>query len=260
MADGRRARSVVRQTAAMADAAAASGTPALPPHPRWLLPLIGASIVGLVVANNVGNAVWASWINEQPLGLLALNSSNKYLIGTTPNTEWLPVLVVSTARLMAPDPLFYMVGHLWSDRAVHWARRVFPASGQLFDAFEPGPADDSVPQVPGQRPAGFTRLLDALAFIAPNNPVCLIAGVAGMPVRRFVVLSLTGTIGRILLMRGIGTVFSDQIEGLLEVVARYQRGLLIASVVGVIAYVLWQLRSHRGLVGGVEDLEEELGD
>lgn len=221
--------------------------PAPVSHPRWLIPVIGASIVALVIANNVGNAVWASWINENPLGLLALNSSNKYLIGTTPGTGWMEVLFVGTARLMAPDPLFYMVGYIYRDRAVHWARRVFPASGALFDQLE---SDQ------GQ----FARILDALVFIMPNNPVCLIAGVVGMNVKRFLVLAVTGTIGRIILMRAIGTVFSEQIEDLLDVVARYQRWLLIGSVVLVVGYVLWQLRSHRGLLGGVEDLEEELGD
>lgn len=221
--------------------------PPAAPHPKWLLPLIGASIVALVIANNVGNAVWASWINERPLELLALNSSNKYLIGTTPNTGWAAVMLVSTLRPMAPDPLFYLVGYLYRDRAVHWARRVFPASGTLFDSFE---SDEG----------SFTRLLDGLVFVMPNNPVCLIAGVVGMNVRRFAVLAVAGTIGRIILMRAIGTVFSDQIEDLLEVVARYQRGLLILSIALVVVYVLWQVRSHRGLIGGVEDLEEELGD
>ncbi len=228
------------------DPAAAGGArPAVVPHPRWLVPAIGAGIVALVIANNFGNAVWASWINERPLALLALNSSNKYLIGTTPNTGWIEVLFVSTARLMAPDPLFYMVGYIYRDRAVHWARRVFPASGTLFDSLE---HDD----------AAFSRVLDALVFIMPNNPVCLIAGVTGMKVRRFVLLSLTGTIGRVLLMRGIGTVFSDQIQDLLVLVADYQRWLLIASVVAVVGYILWQIRTHRGLIGGVEDLEDEL--
>ncbi|MGI9578043.1 MAG: DedA family protein [Microthrixaceae bacterium] len=216
-------------------------------RPGWLLPLIGASIVALVIANNIGNVVWASWIIEHPLGLLALNSSNKYLIGTTPGTGWLEVLFVSTGRLMAPDPLFYMVGYIYRDNAVHWARRVFPASGKLFDQLE----SDR-----GQ----FARILDALVFIMPNNPVCLIAGVVGMSVKRFLVLAVAGTIGRIILMRGIGTVFSDQIEDILEYVARYQRWLLIGSVVLVVGYVLWQLRSHKGLLGGVEDLEDELGD
>lgn len=216
-------------------------------HPRWILPALGAGIVALVIANNVGNAAWASWINERPLLLVAVNSSNKYLIGTTPNTGLLEVLLVGTARLMAPDPLFYALGYLYRDRAVHWARRVFPTSGQLFDALESGEGS-------------FSRMLDVLVFIMPNNPVSLIAGVTGMRFARFIVLALTGTIGRIILMRWIGTVFGDQIEDLLEIVARYQRWLLVASGLSVVGYVAWQLRSHRGLVGGIEDLEEELGE
>jgi membrane protein DedA with SNARE-associated domain len=218
-----------------------------PEHPRWLLPLIGAGITALIVATNVGNAVWASWISQRPYGLLALNSSNKYLVGTTPNTVLWTVLVVSTIRLMAPDPLFYALGYMYRDRALHWARRVFPASGQLFDNFE-------------QDRSGFTRVLDVLVFVVPNNPVCLLAGAAQMDRRRFLLLSFAGTIGRILLMRGIGMLFEDQIESLLDVVADYQRWLTLASVALVLLYVLWQARSHRGLVGGIEDLEEELGD
>ena len=220
---------------------------AAPERPRWLLPLLGAGIVALVVANNFGNAAWASWINKHPLGLISLNASNKYLIGTTPNTAFLEVLVVGTLRLMAPDPLFYALGYLYRERAVHWARRVFPTSGGLFDALE-------------TEQGSFARILDALVFIMPNNPVCLIAGVAGMRFRRFLFLALTGTIGRIILMRLIGTVFEEQILDVLDVVARYQRWLLIISGLSVVGYIAWQLRSHRGLVGGVEDLEEELGD
>ncbi|MEZ5269877.1 MAG: hypothetical protein R2789_15370 [Microthrixaceae bacterium] len=61
-------------------------------------------------------------------------------------------------------------------------------------------------------------------------------------------------------MRLIGTVFEEQILDVLDVVARYQRWLLIISGLSVVGYIAWQLRSHCGLVGGVEDLEEELGD
>lgn len=221
----------------------------IPPvhHARWVLPALGVGIVALVIANNFGNAVWASWINNHPLGLVALNASNKYLIGTTPNTGFWEVLLVGTARLMAPDPLFYALGYLYRDRAVHWARRVFPASGGLFDALE-------------NEERSFVRVLDALVLIMPNNPVCLVAGVAGMRFGRFIVLALVGTIGRIIIMRWIGVIFEDQILDVLDVVARYQRWLLIASVVGVVAYIAWQLKSQRGLVGGVEHLEDELGD
>ncbi len=216
-------------------------------HPKWLIPAIGVLIVALVVANQLGNAFWARWIIERPYQLLALNSSNKYLIGTTPNTELWAALVVSTLRLMAPDPLFYAIGYIYRGRALHWARQVFPASGQLFDSFDV--------EQDGPRP-----LLDAMVIIAPNNPVCLVAGVAAMNKIRFVVLATVGTIGRILVMRGIGTVFSDQIDDILESVAQYQKWLTIGSIALVVLYVLWQARSRKGLIGGVEELEEEFGD
>ena len=53
--------------------------PALPPdhqtHPRWLLPLLTAGIVLLVIASNLGNMVWADWVQSRPLGLIAAQLS-----------------------------------------------------------------------------------------------------------------------------------------------------------------------------------------
>ena len=223
-----------------------------PSRPKWLLPLIGVLIAALVVANQLGNAFWASWITDRPYQLLALNSSNKYLIGTTPNTAMIAVLVISTIRLMAPDPLFYAIGFLYRSRAIHWARQVFPASGQLFDSFEADKSAD--PKV------SSSRLLDVMVVVVPNNPVCLIAGVAGMNKIRFTVLAVVGTIGRILIMRGIGEIFSDEIESILETVAQYQKWITIVSVSLVVLYALWQMRNRKGLIGGVEDLEGEFGE
>ncbi len=206
-----------------------------------------ASIVALVIANNVGNAVWARWVESNPLGLLALNSSNKYLLGTSIVTEFLPYLVVASLRLLAPDPLFYLLGFLYRDRALHWARRAFPGIDPLVDQFE---ADQST----------FKKLLHVLVVVMPNNPVCLLAGVAAMPVLRFAVLNIVGTVGRIVLMRQIGFLFEDQIRDVLDVVARYQGWLTRGSIALVVAYLAWQVLGRRGLVGGVEALEEELGD
>jgi signal transduction histidine kinase len=43
--------------------------------------------------------------------------------------------------------------------------------------------------------SGVRRLLNVLVVVMPNNPVCLIAGVVGFPVRRFIVLNVIGTVG-----------------------------------------------------------------
>ncbi len=225
--------------------------PALPPdhqtHPRWLLPTLTGAIIALVVASNMGNMVWASWVEDRPLGLIALNSSNKYLLITSISLELVPMVIVGTLRLLAPDPIFFAMGWLYGDRALHWARRTFPASSQLLDYA------DSDPRV-------VHRALNVLVVVAPNNLVCLIAGVARFPIRRFIVLNVIGTVGRILLMRWIGLIFEDQIEDVLDVVNRYQTWLLWGSIAAVIGIVVWQALSDRGLVGGIEELEEELGD
>ncbi len=221
--------------------------PDRPTHPSWFLPVVGAAIICLVVANNFGNVIWAEWVIDQPLGLLALNSSNKYLLATSVNTDLIPVLVIATLRLMAPDPLFYGIGYLYGDRALRWAGNVFPG---IQPVIEQARAEDG----------SFRWLMATLLVIMPNNPVCLIAGVVRVPFSRFLTLALVGTVGRILLMRVIGSIFADQIEDLLEVVARYQRWFLLASIVFVVGYVAYQATRRKGLIGAVEELEEDLGD
>jgi len=225
--------------------------PELPPdhrtHPRWLLPTLTAGIVCLALASNVGNMVWASWVEDRPLGLLALNSSNKYLLVTSVSLEMVPMLVVATLRLLAPDPIFFAMGWLYGDRALHWAQRTFRGLAPMLEHVH----DDS---------RVVHRFLNVLVVVAPNNIVCLVAGVARFPIRRFIVLNVIGTIGRVLLMRQIGLFFEDQIEDVLDVINRYQKWLLWGSVALVGSLVVWQMVSDRGLVGGLEELEEELGD
>jgi membrane protein DedA with SNARE-associated domain len=230
----------------MSDAA-----PALPPdhptHPKWLLPTLTAGIVVLVIASNVGNMLWASWVVDRPLGLIALNSSNKYLLATSVSIEFVPMLLVATIRLLAPDPIFFAMGWLYGDRALHWARRTFPGGTPLLDRVH-------------EDPRLVHKVLNVLVLVAPNNIVCLVAGVVRFPIKRFIALNVVGTIGRILLMRWIGLFFEDQIEDVLDVVDRYQTWLLWGSIAVVAAVVVWQVLADRGLIGGLEELEDELGD
>ena len=222
--------------------------------------------MAMIVANNLGNAVWScavvtdsgnassvcswpgvSWFAGNPLGLLILNSSNKYLLATSVLTDWLPFAFIALLRLTAPDPLFYLLGYFYRGKALNWARKAFPGMDPVFDQFE-------------SQGGATRRVLDVAVFIAPNNPVCLLAGVAAMPWRRFLAISLAGTIGRIALMRAIGLIFEEQIMDVLDVVARYQKWLTIASIVGVGLYLTYLVVGQRGLVGGVETLDEDLGD
>ena len=219
----------------------------LPEHPRWVLPLLIGLIITLVVCMNIGNAVWASWVNSNPLGLLALNSSNRYLLATSVNTDFWAFLIVPTLRLLAPDPLFYALGYLYRERALRWSRRAYPGFEKIVDQFE---ADHTM----------VKGLLNPLLFIMPNNPVMLLAGVAAFPIRRLIVLDVTGTIARVLLFRWIGFIFEDQIRDVLDLVSEYQRYLTIGSIVVVALFVIWQVTSNRGLAGNIDELSDDLSD
>jgi hypothetical protein len=238
-----------------------------PTPPRWFLPLVGTAIVVMIAANNLGNVLWPcavalpgveasggictapvlSWFDGNPLGLLVLNSSNKYLLATSVLTDWLPFAAIAFLRLMAPDPLFFLLGLTYRGRALKWARGAFPSMEPVFTQFE-------------SQGGATRRVLDAAVFIAPNNPVCLLAGVAAMSWRRFLALAMTGTIARIAPMRGIGMLFEDQIVDVLEIVARYQRWFTLGSLLLVVIYIASQVGRRKGLVGGVETLDDELGD
>lgn len=218
-----------------------------PTHPRWLIPAVGAAIVALIAANNIGNVLWATWLDANPLGLIALNSSNKYLLGTSVSTDLLPFVAIGVVRLMLPDPLFWFLGHTYGQRALTWAQHAFPGVEPLVRQFR-GDA------------TAFQKVLPVLVVVMPNNPVCLLAGVARMPFVRFMALSLGGTIGRVLLIRWVGSLFEEQIEDLLDVVARYQTWLTRGSIAVVIGLLVWQFVTRRGLVGAVETLDDDLGE
>jgi membrane protein DedA with SNARE-associated domain len=218
-----------------------------PRHPRWVLVALVVPIVGLVVANNVGAVLFTSSLHkggvvDNPLHILALNSTNKILLATGFQTEWIWFLGIATMRLLAPDPLFYLLGYLYRGPALRWGRNVYPGADRLFDLFE------------NQNHAGVRRMLDALVVIMPNNPVCLLAGVAAMPVRRFVVLNVAGTIGRIVLFRWLSFTFRDQIVRIMNLLASYQKwALLITVVVVVITFVA----QARRLVSSTEELADD---
>lgn len=203
--------------------------------PRWVLAALVLPILAMIVANNVGavlltSSLRPSGVVESPLRILALNSTNKVLLATGMQTAFWWYLALATMRLLAPDGYFYGLGILYRHRALEWGRRVFPGSDKLFDLFE---REDH---------AGVRRLLDALVFIMPNNPVCLLAGVAAMPLRRFWAINVAGTVGRVLMFLWLSHTFRDEIRSVMNVVATYQKWALAITVVIVIITLFTQAR------------------
>lgn len=228
------------------DQTAAAGTRA--PGGRVLVSLV-VPILAMVAASNVANALWPTLVNDHPLLLLSLSSINRYLVATTPVTDPVPFFVVAVVRLMLPDPFFFFLGRWYGERGLGWLNRRFPSVIRSWAVFE----------------RFFRKARYPAVVIAPNNAVCLLAGVDGMPVRLFFPLAFLGTVGRVILIRVTGDLFSVPVSDGLGFVERYRWwlvGLSVSAVVfGLMSDVVGRKARDQAEVAAAEArARRELGD
>ena len=209
---------------------------------RAPLPLLLVPIIGAVVVAVIGDVVGPSLINEHPLWQITLNPRNRWLLLAAPQVAAWPFLIVGFVRLVAIDPLFYLLGLQHGDAALRWAERRLGDEAGLVRKIE----------------HWFGKAAPGVVLVAPNGYVCLLAGATGMRLRTFLVLNFIGTTGRLTLFLVAGAAFRDQLLDVLEFVQRYQWWLVALSLL----IVSLQARKRRA-AGGLESvgaMQSELED
>lgn len=209
---------------------------------RRTLTLIVTPIIILVVAGWVGDASAAYLVDHHPVWLIALNPRNRNLLLVTNYVDALPYYVVGTLRLLASDPLFYLLGVLYGDAAIKWMERKAPTYGKFFRSVE----------------KFFSVAAYPLVVIAPNYYICLFAGAAGMSIPVFLVLNIGGTIGRLYILRVTGDIFSGPIDSVLGFIRDY-RWPVTGVLILVVAFSIWSELRQGGEIDSLTHLEEELG-
>lgn len=177
-----------------------------------LVPILTAMVVAMV-----GDVVGPSLINEHPLWQITMNPRNRWLLLAAPQVAAWAFFLVGFVRLVAIDPLFYVLGRQYGDAALRWAERRLGDEAGFIRKLE----------------HWFTRAAPAVVLIAPNGYVCLLAGATGMRLRTFLVLNVVGTVGRLTVFSVAGAAFRDQLLDVLEFVQRYQWWLVAVSLVAV---------------------------
>lgn len=214
-----------------------------PPSPHTLKLLV-APVILLVIASNVANVLWPTLHEDHPLLLIALSSINRYLILVSDQLDAVSYYTVGTLRLLVSDPLFFLLGYWYGDRALAWMDQKSPSYGPMLRT--------------GQR--WFGKAAWPLVVIAPNNVICLFAGAAGMRVSLFFALNLAGTLGRLYLIRVAGDAFSSPIDSFRDLVGEYRWWFIAASAL----LVAISLRSESKRGGGDLDvlinIDEELAE
>ena len=225
-----------------ADETPIEADPPRPPLSRRTLTLIVVPLVAMVIAANIGDALAPQWVDRHPLWLIALNARNRNLVLVTNNLDAWSYYLVGGVRLLLSDPLFYLLGFFYGDRAVVWLERRSTTFGEIIRSWE----------------KLFRRASYPLVFIAPNNFICLFAGSAGMRPAAFATLNISGTAVRLYLIRKLGEAFSSPIDSLLSFIQDY-RLPLTAVTVGLVALTLLNdRRSGKGDLEALAHIEDDL--
>ncbi|MGH9113546.1 MAG: DedA family protein, partial [Acidimicrobiales bacterium] len=221
-----------------------SGPPARRrPSPRALT-AIAVPLVVLVVLGYVGDASAATLVDSHPAWLIALNARNRNLALATNYLDAWTYYGIGSVRLLISDPLFFLLGYWYGDAAVAWMERRTKTWGQLLRQGE----------------QWFGKAAYPLVFVAPNNPICLFAGAAGMPLKAFFVVNLAGTVTRLYLIRLFGDAFEAPIDDFVRWIGDNRLPLIALSAGLVAVSIALEARRGETEVGSLVHLDDELDD
>jgi membrane protein DedA with SNARE-associated domain len=213
-----------------------------PQFDRRRLTLLLVPIGVLVVMANVGTALAPTLVNNHPVWLIMLDSRNRHLLlVVAADIDPLPYFVIGFFRLIASDPLFFLLGRWYGEGALKWLEHKAGtgATRQLR----------WVERV-------FGKIGAPLVALMPNNLVCLFAGASGMRPRVFWTLNILGTIGRLIFIWFLGRALEEPLGYVLDFIQRYQWPLLGLSV----AIVVFQAgrAQARGEIEPIDKIEDEI--
>ena len=216
--------------------------PGRPSRSRVVLVVI--PIVGLIVAGYIGDALTTTLADKHPLLLVMLNARSRILVLTTNQLDAVSFYLTAGLRLLASDPLFYLLGRWYGDAMIQWVENRSKTFGEQIRLYE----------------RAFAKAAYPLVFLMPNPYICLFAGASGMRVASFFTLNIAGTVFRLNLIRRVGEAFDGPIDGILDFFGRYRLPLFIFSVALVFFIVFNDRRSGKDEIGSMLDLAEHPPD
>lgn len=193
-------------------------------EPRRIpLPWLLAPYAVMVVLGYIGDIVGPSLINSSPLLQIFINPRNRWLLLASPQVDAIPFFVVGFIRLILTDPIAYILGWQYGDRAIAWVESKMGDESGWIRKVE----------------RWFGKVAPLVILIAPSFNWCVLAGASRMKPRLFIALNVTGTIGRLVLFRIAGEAFREQLEDILELVQRYQWWLVGLSFL-IVAFQMFR--------------------
>ncbi|MEA2901231.1 MAG: hypothetical protein QOH36_1118 [Actinomycetota bacterium] len=189
----------------------------LPKPSRKTLILLITPIVILSTAGTIASAFIPALAARHPLLLITLDARNRMLVlAREVDPVWF--FLVGFLRRSLSDPLFYILGRLYGDRAIRWLEKK-GGGGALVTLTE----------------GWFEKARYLMVFLFPGAIVCALAGATRMKPWAFAACNVAGTITSLILIR----IFSDAISSPVDAVVRFfDRNLVVTTIVSVALVIL----------------------
>lgn len=190
-----------------------ASAPNLRVAPPWLPYVLISCVVGLFALGFFTNASAPELLKKHPLALMALSPRYRWMVLAAPQVDALPFYLVGVGRLLLSDPIYFMLGWFYRDKALRFLEDSFGAQS-----------------VTSTR-AFFDKASWLMASFFAGPIVCVLAGASGIRPRKFFTLNIIGTIIITALLR----LFSDSMKGVIDVLIRFNanntRTLMIITIV-----------------------------
>ncbi len=193
------------------------------------LPFLVIPLLVLATSAVVGNAAAPALLANQPLLLLALNSTTRHLLLTSTSVDVVPYTAVALVRRSLEDPLLYLLGWRYGDAAVAWTAEHL-GGGRTLDWTR----------------RNFHRFGWVLVALFPGGVVCVLAGAARMRLVPFALVGFAGTVATIGAIRASGETLAGPVGALVSVVSENWVWLTALSVAMTIALVARRRGRRRG--------------
>ncbi len=210
----------------------------LPRPSRRTLILLIAPIVILSTAGTIATAFTPALAARHPLLLITLDARNRMLV-LARDVDLIPFVTVALLRRTLSDPLFYVLGRLYGDRAIRWLEKK-GGGGPLVTLAE----------------KWFKKASYLMVFLFPGAIVCALAGVTRMRPAAFAVCNIAGTLFSVIMVR----IFSDAVSSPVDAVLRFfDRNLVLTTTISVALVILsLVLNKVQGrLDAGLDELEDD---
>lgn len=211
-----------------------------PPN-RWIVRTVVALAVISWATALVGDLIASLIFDSRPGLLLAMNPRLRYLVNGANELTVVPYAVIGFARLLASDPLYYLLGYWYGDRAVAWTARRSRTYGPLVED--------------GQRL--FRKAAYPIIFIAPNSLVSALAAISGIRPRTFFALNITGTIVRLIAVWFIGGLIENQVDSVQSWIGGNRIWLLGLSILAVAWTLFGEFRGDNGDLAHLRSLTDD---